>query len=897
MSQLTADHIDYVRRDLTYRGIIEEGIQEELMDHICSAVEIEMQKGSRFIDAYHGVLRAFGHNTGLRQTQQSIIKSKNETTSLMVQNYITIAIRNLKKHRFYSFINVSGLAMGIAACLIIVLYVANELSYDKHHQNGDRIYRVNAEIKFGSNHYKQTVTPAPLAETLLNEFPEVEAVARFRTQGTWPVKRDKDIFRESGITYADNSIFKVFTIPLLHGNSDKALTEPNTIVISKKIALKYFPGEDPLGKTLTFFENWTTHVSGVMEDMPVNSHFHFDILLAMPGLDESKNTNWLSNNFHTYVLLEKSADARAFEAKLPEIVKTHVGPQAAEVLGGDFSLDKFLADGNIYRHWLTGLHDIHLSSDLQIEIEPNGDITYVYLFSAVAFFILGIACINFMNLSTARSSNRAKEVGIRKVLGSLRSHLVRQFLVESIMLSLGAVVLAVILSNLLLPTFNLLASKQLELPFNNPWFYLVILALGIILGILAGMYPSFFLSAFRPSEVLKGKLALGMKSGVIRSGLVVFQFSISIFLIIATLVVHRQLDFIQHKKIGFNKDQVIVIQNAYSLKNQLQSFKEEVLKDPKIINGTISGYLPVSGFNRSDNSHWPEGKLPTSENMVGIQTWEVDYDYVRTLGMKIVDGRDFSPDFPSDSSAIILNQAAVKAFGFTDPIGKKITTFHNTDDNSIDKSATISFTVIGVVEDFHYESLRQNITPLYLHLATNRGNISFRFEARNTGDVIKRIEQTWKLLAPGQPFEYSFLNDEFGRMYASEERLGTIFAIFAFLAIMIACLGVFGLSSFTAEQRTKEIGIRKVLGASVASIVILLSKEFGKLIAIAFILAAPFAWIAIDWWLKNYTYKVQVGIGMYVLAGALAVVTTWLTMGYQSIKAANSNPVKSLRSE
>ena len=896
MVRLKADHIDYIQKDLSYRGIVVEGIQDELIDHICSAVEVEMEKDLRFIDAYHKVLRAFGHTIGLRETQQKIIDAKNQTARLMIRNYVTIAIRNLKKHRFYSFVNVTGLAIGIAACLIIVLYVTNELSYDKYHEKANRIYRINGEIKFGSSHYKQAVTPAPMGETLLKDFPEVEAVARFRTQGTWPVKKDKDIFRESGITYADSSIFKVFTIPFLHGNPDKALTEPNTIVISKKIADKYFPGENPVGQSLIFFDHQPANITGVVQDMPVNSHFHFDIILSMTDLDESKNGNWLSNNFHTYVLLRESADAKAFEAKLPNVIKTYVGPQAVEVLGGDFTINKLFEGGNMYRYWLTPIRDIHLHSDLQIEIEPNGDITYVYLFTAIAFFILVIACINFMNLSTARSSSRAKEVGIRKVLGSLRSHLIRQFLVESILLSLTAVVLALIISILLLPTFNLLASKQLELPFNVG-FYGILFSLGVLLGVIAGIYPSFFLSAFRPIEVLKGKLALGMKSGVIRSGLVVFQFSISIFLIIGTLVVYRQLDFIQHKKIGFNKDQVIVIQNAYSLNNQLQSFKEELLKDTKIINGTISGFLPVSGFNRNDNSHWPEGKQPTAENLVGIQNWDVDYDYVKTLGMKIVQGRDFSRDFTSDSSAIILNQAAVKAFGFSDPIGKRIATFRDTDDNSIDKNATTTFTIVGVVEDFHFESLRQTITPLYLHLGRSRGNISFRFEAKDTQDVIKTIEQTWKRMAPGQPFEYAFLNDEFGRMYSSEQRLGTIFALFSSLAIIIACLGVFALSAFTTEQRTKEIGIRKVLGASVSSIVMLLSKEFGRLIVLSFVLAAPIAWYAADWWLKNYTYKVDVGILVYLLAGSLAFAIAWLTMGYHSIKAASSNPVNSLRSE
>jgi putative ABC transport system permease protein len=480
-------------------------------------------------------------------------------------------------------------------------------------------------------------------------------------------------------------------------------------------------------------------------------------------------------------------------------------------------------------------------------------------------------------------------------MGSLRSHLVRQFLTESVLLSGFSFALAIGIAWLSLPAFNDLAGKELFLPFGSGSFWALMLLAAFFVGVLAGTYPSFFLSGFKPVNVLKGNLALGMKSGLVRSALVVFQFSISIILIIGTLAVNRQLAFIQNKKIGFNKDQVIVIKDAYGIGDQVQSFKDEVLKDSRILSGTISGFLPVSGTSRSDNTHWPEGAQPTAENMVSMQCWRVDYDYIKTLGMKIKTGRDFSNQFPSDSSAVILNEAALKLFGFTsNPIGKKISTFGG--DNA-DPKNIVSFPVIGVVEDFHFESLRESIAPLALFLRKSSGLVSFRFEAKNTQEVISSIEKTWKAVAPGMPFSYSFLDEDFGKMYSTEQRLGHLFMVFAGLAIIVACLGLFALTAFTAEQRTKEIGIRKVLGASVSGIVLLLSREFGKLILVAFVIATPVAWIAVGWWLDHYRYKAEIGVLTYLLAGVVAFVIAWLTMGFQSLKAALSNPVESLRAE
>ena len=819
----------------------------------------------------------------------------------MIKNYMKIAIRNLAKHRFYSLINITGLAVGVASCLVIVLFVINELSYDRYNTKANRIYRVNGEIKFGGNHWKLAVAPAPMAEAILNDYPEVESAVRFRSRGTYLVKRSEsaDNFKEQNVIWADSTFFKIFTVPLLQGNPGSALKDPNTVAISRKAAEKYFPKGDVLGQSLIMDNTLNVKVTAVFENIPEASHFHYDIIISMAGLDEAKSHQFLSNNFNTYLLLKKGTDATALSVKLEGLVIKYIGPEAARALGGEFTMEKFRIAGNIMEYTLMPLTDIHLYSDLTAEVEPNSDITYVYLFSAIALFILVIACINFMNLSTARSANRAKEVGLRKVMGSLRSHLVRQFLMESIVLCFFSFLIALLLAYMVLPAFNDLAVKRLVLPWNETSFYVILVLTAMVIGVLAGIYPSFFLSAFKPVNVLKGNLALGMKSGFIRSTLVVFQFVISIFLVVGTITVNRQLDFIQNKKLGFKKDQILVVNDAYALRGKLQPFKDEVMKNNLIRSGTISGFLPVSGTWRNDNTFWPEGVQPTQENMVGLQNWSVDIDYVKTLEMKIKSGRDFSAEFPSDSLAIIMNEAAVKQFNFGEAaIGKRISTFTGTKpDGTPDPNQVKSWTVIGVVEDFHFESLKQNISPLLLFMGKSDGMISFRFEAKNTQDVIKAVEKSWKALAPGQPFQYSFLDQDFGRMYASEQKLGKIFALFAVLAIVIACLGLFALTAFTAEQRTKEIGIRKVLGASVAGIIMLLSKEFGKLMVIAFIIATPVAWFAVDWWLRNYTYKVEVGIFVYLLAGAFAFVIAWLTMGYQSFKAATSNPVNSLRSE
>jgi len=908
LNNLTSDNIAYIIKDLNYRGIVAEGIHEELIDHICSATEAEMVKGKKFIDAYHHVLKSFGHTAGLRQTQKQILQSENQKSAIMLKNYLTIAFRNLKKQGFYSFINIGGLAVGVAACLVIVLFIIDELSFDKFNTRANRIYRVNHEIKFGGNHMLMNTSSAPTASALQQDYPEIEATVRFRDYGSYLVKtaEGRESIKEQNVIWTDSTFFKIFSVNVLLGDPKTALREPASVAISRRTADKYFPYGNALGQSLILDSKYNAKVTAVYENIPSTSHFHFDILISMVGdwpvAKEAQSTVFLSNNFPTYLLLKEGVKAKELNNKLGGYLAKYVGPQLAQALGNDFTMEKFKAAGNKYEISLMRLLDIHLHSNFKGEFEPNGNIAYIYLFGTIALFILVIACINFMNLSTARSSNRAKEVGVRKVMGSLRSHLVRQFLTESTLVTIFSFVVALGLAYLFLPFFNNLSLKRLHLPLTDPALYMILFVAALVIGLMAGLYPSFFLSAFKPVNVLKGHVALGMKSGFIRSTLVVFQFVISIFLIIGAITVNRQLNYIQSKKLGFEKDQVLLIKDAYALRPNVQSFRNEALKIGSVESCTISGFLPVEGsseISRHDNTFWKEGKQPNPDNLVSLQDWRVDSDYINTFKMNVKKGRGFNSEFLSDSSAVVLNEAAIKQFGLgDDPIGKKISTFGGErPDGSPDPNQIESWTVIGVVEDFHFSSMKENILSLGLFLRKSDGFISIRINGNNSQETIQSLEKIWKQLAPGQPFQYSFLDEDFGQMYASEQRLGQIFGAFAGLAIIIACLGLFALTAFTAEQRTKEIGIRKVLGASVSSIVILLSKEFGKLIIIAFVVAVPIAWLGVDWWLKSYTYKTEIGGLVYLFAGLLTFAIAWITVGYQSIKAATSDPVRSLKNE
>jgi putative ABC transport system permease protein len=812
----------------------------------------------------------------------------------MLRNYLTIAIRNLGKHKFFGFINVTGLSLGIACAMLIALFVIDELRYDKFNTKAERIYRIISHINYGGNDSRYAVCPAPMARTIREEIPEIEDAARFRSWGTFLVKKDKENFREYNAIWADPNVFNIFSIVLLKGNSNSVLKEPNTMVISESAARKYFGKSDPLNQTLILNGNMLYTITGIYRDIPPNSHFHFSMMLAMSGLDESKNNQWLSNNFQTYYLVKNGADPSSIAKKINDLLFKYAGPQALALTGK--SIDELMKGGTVVEEIPQPLLDIHLRSNAQVEFEANGDIRYVYIFSAVALFILFLAIINFVNLATARSADRAREVGIRKVMGSQRKLLIFQFLTESVIMSIAALIIGVLLANLMMPYFNSLSGKSLQFPNGNILFWLIMIPIGAAIGVIAGIYPAMVLSSFRPITILSGKIAAGSKSRLIRSALVVFQFTISTVLITGTIAVYNQMNYIQHFKLGYNKNQVITVDASSVSANQVMAFKNEVLKDPVIQSATISGFLPVSNSNRSNTTFWKKGDR-SPESSVNMQTWSVDLDYIKTLGMKIIAGRDFSPDFPSDSSAIIINERAAKLFGFNNPVGEEIQVFENTPDNSIDESKIKTLHIIGIVQDFNWESLHETIGSVSMYLGKSSDRILFRFNPLQTKNALKSIEGKWHQMNPEFPFEYTFLDEDFGRMYAAESRTGKIVTSFAVLAILIACLGLFALASFLTIQRSGEIGVRKVMGATEKDIIFLLSRNFTVLVLIAFIISVPIAWTGINMWLRSFAYKSAPGVFLFLSVGITVLIIAWLTVAYQSYKAASANPAITLRSE
>jgi putative ABC transport system permease protein len=806
----------------------------------------------------------------------------------MFKNYLKIALRNLWKAKSFSAINILGLAVGLATCLLIVLYVADELSYDRYNKKAERIYRVDSDIRFGGGDLHLAVNSDPMGPTLKKDYPQVEEYTRvYASQGSKLIKKGSQFIEEQNVAHVDSTFFNVFTLPAIEGDTKTALNEPNTVVITQSAAKKYFGTVNALGKIIEADKN-PYKVTAVIKDVPKNSHFHLDFLFSMDNVDYGWG-NYTSHNFQTYIVLKEGTNYKAFEKNFKTVIEKYVLPQAKQFIQVN-SMEEFEKAGNKLDYSLMPLLDIHLRSDRFPELSTNGNIQYVYIFSAVAFFVLLIACINFMNLSTARSANRAKEVGVRKVLGTGRKTLIAQFLIESTVTVIIALLLAVGIATLVLPLFNDIAAKSLSvkelvsiriLPF--------LLLLPFIVGLLAGSYPALFLSRFRPIEVLKGNLSMGFKKTNLRNALVVFQFAISIVLIIGTIIVYSQLRYIQTKNLGFNKDQVLIINGTGALGNNTEAFKNEVLNMQGVKSGTLSGFLPVSNSSRNDNTFSNEAVMD-SKNGVNMQRWTVDYDYVKTMGMEIVKGRAFSKDFGSDSSTMLINETTAKLFNFSDPVGKKIYTYD-------DHNNPVSYNVIGVVKNFNFESLRQSVGPLCMVLGRSTGLASFKINTANIQGLTGQIENKWKSMAPGMPFSYRFLDESFDDMYRAEQRVGKVAITFAVLAIIIACLGLFGLVAYAAEQRIKEIGIRKVLGASVRGIVQLLSKDFMLLVLIAFIIAAPVAWYFMNKWLEDFNYRVDINWWVFVLAGSIALVIALATISFQAIKAALANPVKNLRTE
>ncbi len=809
----------------------------------------------------------------------------------MWRNYLNTALRNLWKNKFYSFINIFGLALGIACFLFILIFVRDELSYDRYHERADRLYRMH----FYGQLFEQEIDIPQVGDAwgplLQREYPAVEQYARLRGHGDFLVRYEEQSYREEEVVFADSTLFDLFSFPLLKGDPRTALAEPYTVVISEAIAKKYFGAEDPVGKALTFDNRDQYRVTGVMAAIPRNSHFRFDIFLSMATLDESRSNQWLSFNFHTYLLLREGAEPADLEHEFPTIARTYIGSQLEQFVGQSY--DDFLAAGNAMEFSLFPVTRIHLHSQTTDELSAPGDIRYIYIFSFIGLFIMLLACINFMNLSTARSAGRAREVGMRKVVGAQRRQLVAQFLSESVLISALALVIAAGLVFLLLPYFNDLSGKTFtRRDIAGPWLWSAMLLVTVAVGLLAGSYPAFFLSGFQPIKVLKGKFSSRAEGAWLRNGLVVFQFAITVGLIVGTIVIYNQLQYIQQKKMGYDKEHLLLLNDAYGLGNNLDAFVEAMRQQPQVINATVTSYLPTPS-SRNTNGHFL-GRNPNPEDTQVLQTWYVDQDFIETMGMTMAAGRDFSREHPGDSSAVIINQQAVEIFRLDDPLGKEISTFDGEADGELQFSA---YRVIGVVEDFHFESVRQAIQPLILYLGRSSNYIAFRIKGDDIPGFIATLKSRWNEMAPRQPFDFNFLDDRFEAMYETETRIGRIITVFTVLAILIACLGLFGLATFTAEQRTKEIGIRKVLGAPVGQLFLLMTTDFARWVLLASLIALPMAYYGMSRWLEGFEYRTGIGAGSLALAVVLVLLIALLTVSYQALRVARINPVKTLKYE
>ena len=810
----------------------------------------------------------------------------------MFKNYLKVAWRNLLRKKVFSFINIFGLAMGLAIFTLISLYVLDELSYDHYNEHANRIYRVNTDIKINGSEFHDKDTPAPMADALVKTYPEVEQAVRISGGGDILVKKGDETLVEQHAFFADPNLFNVFTLPMVAGNPKTALSGPNSMIISASMAKKYFNTLDVIGKTLTVDNTNLYNITGVIKDMPAQSHLHFNFIKSMAGRESSKSDFWLSNSFMTYVLVRKGTTQAEVDGYLKETAKKYAEPQVMNIAHSSFSdLEK---KGDHFKYSSIPLTKIHLYSELSSELEPSGNIQYVYISAIIGLFILLIACINFMNLSTTQSAGRAKEVGVRKVIGSRRSNLIRQFLIESLLTALVAFIFSLILIIVLLPLLNQFTGKEITLVTGSPaWLFPALLSVALICGLLAGTYPAFILSAFDPIEILKGKFVLHVKGYKLRNALVVFQFATAIILITGTLVIYRQLDYIRHKDLGYDREQVLVLNNAYSLGEHVQTFKQEILQLPGVAAGSLTENLPTSTANDWNKNAYSKDATMSATQTQTLVDWSVDAGYIPALKMKIIKGRNFSPDMPTDSSAIIINETAVRSLGFKDPLNAKLYDF-NSRTNQVRE-----FHIVGVVKDFNAGSLRYTTEPLLMRYSNYGGQFIFRIRSANIPQLIAQIESRYHSFdqMSSQPFLYSFLDEDFNNLYKGEQRTGSVFITFAALAIFIACLGLFGLAAYSAEQRTKEIGIRKVLGSSVKGIITLLSKDFIRLVAVAIIIATPLAWWVMNKWLQNFAYRINIRWWIFFIAGALALIIALLTVSYQAIKAAVANPVKSLRTE
>ncbi|MCF8325907.1 MAG: ABC transporter permease [Leadbetterella sp.] len=817
----------------------------------------------------------------------------------MIRNYLKIAWRSLLKNKNIFIINSLGLAIGIATCLTISLFVADEISYDRFNTNATDTYRVVLDAKMGDELIKEAAIMAPVASALKQELPEIKRTTRIHkfTDAAKVAYQGKAI-RKGKLVMVDSTFFDVFTCKFLSGQPKTALNRPNTVVLTQEQAEAYFGKTNPMNKSIHIKDIgiWNENgfqdfsglftVTGIIEKMPLNSHFHFDILASMASNTLAKNESWLQGQYYTYITLNESVEIKNLEAKIRASANKHLAPEIKAKMG--MSLEESIAKGNKFGLALQPLLDIHLQSDLRGELEQGGSLKTVTIFGAVALFMLLIACINFMNLSTASASKRVKEIGMRKVLGSAKSQLVNQFLSESFISTVFAMLLGVGIFSLCLPFFNQLANKHIEISsFFNVKYISILAILTLIISLLAGTYPAFFMSSFNTLQALKNRFTnSGSKS--VRSGLVVFQFAISATLIIGTLVVNRQMNYIQNKDVGYNRKSLIVLREAGFLGNNLDAFRNELKNDVRVKSITKSAFVPA-GPTDSNMQGVIKANDPTQR--IRIKQYGIDEEYIPTLGMKLISGRNFTKATDENTLNVIINETAIKSIGLPqNPIGKTIKMTANSDGTSP------IITVVGVIKDFHARSLREPIEPLIMKY-NPYFSLIIKAEDKDIPGLIKSMESRWNSFGTGEAFNYAFLDELYNETYLREANMNSLLRIFAILTIFVACLGLFGLVTFTTEQRFKEIGIRKVLGSSVPQIVGLLSKDFLKLIVVSFLIAFPLGYYAMQNWLQDFEYRTELQWWVFVVAGLITVLIAFITISYRSIQAALMNPVKSLKTE
>jgi len=811
----------------------------------------------------------------------------------MFKNYFKIAFRNLYKQKGFAFLNITGLAIGVFAFLMIILFVRHELSYDLYHNDSENIYRVAVRGALSGNEFNMPYSPAPVGAAFVEEIPGVIKSTRVRNFGFPVIRYGDKVFSEELWFSADSSFFDVFTVEFIQGDQKTALAQPNSVVITKSAAERYFGDENPMGKIMTDNFPGTPNdytITGFIEDPPENTHFHYDFLASMNTYPQAANDPiWVSNNFFTYLVLDKNTSYKQVEDVFPAMVDKYAGPQIEQFLG--ISFEKLKENGASYGFYLQGLTDIHLRSTLEGELEPTGTLVYVQIFFLIAIFILVIACINFMNLATARSAKRSKEVGIRKTLGADRKQLIQQFLSESILLSFVSVLIALLLVQLLLPSFNNITGLTLGLNlFSDPWLIPILLLLTFGVGTISGIYPAFYLASINPVQVLKGGSMTKGRQSWLRSGLVIFQFIVSVTLFTGTLVVRNQLNYIQTKELGYDNDNVVMVKKTDDIRAHIEAFKTDLRQNSNIIN--VSNSSSLMGHQTGNNSvHQIAGE--PAENAALLNIVVADHYYAETYELEMVEGHFFRLGMPADSLCAVINEAAITALQISDPIGKTLLTPGGGPGGG-------SRTIIGVVKDFHFQSLHLPIRPMVIYLwGAGGGGVytAVRIVENNAQASLNFIESTWKKYAVDQPHEYVFLKDDFKQTYAAESRTKSIVTIFSLLAIFIACLGLFGLASYSIEQRTKEIGIRKVLGASVPNIYLLLSQDILKLVLIAAIISWPISYYSMNDWLENFAFRIGFNHFSFLFAGLIALIIALGTVTTQTIKAATVNPVRSLKYE